>query len=355
MKYYIQETIFDETRNKNAGSKARQDINSIAEKNGFLPIEVQYDHHLKHEKGFWKALLKLTKDWSFALQRFGTNDTVLIQFPINHHPFFIASKIRKMRSRGAKVIILIHDIDSLRMSGTTIDGKIKRIKVLFEDKSILSQADVIIAHNNSMIQTLMKMGIDERKLVSLEIFDYLADEQTHEKCRSQYDPVIIAGTLRKGKAEYAYHLPANVDFNLYGVGYEGEERRNINYKGSFMPEELLNIMEGSFGVIWDGASSEGCTGSSGEYLKINNPHKTSLYLTAGIPVIVWDKAAISKFIIENGVGITVKSLNEIHEKIHEISDEDYKRMVSKAVDISKRLRTGYYASHAIEKALLKIL
>ena len=351
MKYYIQETIFDETRNKNAGSKARQDINSIAEQNGFSPIEVQYDYNLRSEKGFWQALMKLTRDWRESLQGFGENDTILIQFPINHHPLCIDSKIRKMRRCGAKVIILIHDIDSLRMNGTTIDRKIKHLKVIGEDKSILSQADVIIAHNHSMINALMKMGIDERKLISLEIFDYLTDEQIFTKCRNQNDPVIIAGTLRKGKAEYVYHLPENVDFNLYGVGYEGEEHRNINYKGSFMPEERLSVMEGSYGVVWDGFSSESCLGSSGEYLKINNPHKTSLYLAAGLPVIVWDKAAISKFVIENEVGITVKSLSEICEKVQKISNEEYKRIVSNAIDISKRLRQGYHASCAIEKAL----
>lgn len=134
MKYYIRESIFDETRNKNAGSKARQDINIIAEQIGFSPIEVQYDHKLRTEKGFIQALLKLTRDWGNALKGFGENDTVLIQFPINHHPLLIGSKIKKMRRRGAKVIIIVHDIDSLRMNGSTFDRKIKRLKVICEDK-----------------------------------------------------------------------------------------------------------------------------------------------------------------------------------------------------------------------------
>ena len=50
-------------------------------------------------------------------------------------------------------------------------------------------------------------------------------------------------------------------------------------------------MEGSFGLVWDGISVETCAGVYGEYLKVNNPHKTSLYLASGIPVIIWKEAA----------------------------------------------------------------
>ena len=354
MKYFIQETIFDETKNKNAGSKARQDINAIAKENGFVPIDVQYDFSLRKEKGVLRALINLTGVWNKVLKGFGEGDTVLIQFPINHHPLRIASSLKKMRDRGAKVIILIHDIDSLRMRGTTIGMKLKKLKVVLEDKSILNQADVIIAHNNKMIDALTGMGVKGVKLIPLGIFDYLANDQTTVKPRQLDAPVVIAGTLRRVKAEYVYHLPTDMNFNLYGVGYDNPEQDNISYKGSFMPEELLSIMDGSFGVVWDGYSDESCLGPAGEYLKINNPHKTSLYLTAGMPVVVWDQAAISEFVINNGVGITIRSLKELREKIDSVSLEDYKKMVDNTISISKKLRSGYYATKALDEAQLLI-
>ena len=62
-------------------------------------------------------------------------------------------------------------------------------------------------------------------------------------------------------------------------------------------------------------SSETCKGSFGEYLRINNPHKTSLYLASGIPVIIWSKAALAEFIEKNKCGITVDSLYEIADKL----------------------------------------
>ena len=41
MNYYIRETVFDEVRNRTAASKAREDINEIAESMGFSPVDVE--------------------------------------------------------------------------------------------------------------------------------------------------------------------------------------------------------------------------------------------------------------------------------------------------------------------------
>ena len=60
-------------------------------------------------------------------------------------------------------------------------------------------------------------------------------------------------------------------------------------------------MDQNFGLVWDGTSLDGCNGRYGEYLKFNNPHKTSLYLSCGIPVIIWKEAALADFVEEHKV------------------------------------------------------
>lgn len=354
MKYYIQETVFDEMRNKTAASKAREDINEIAESMGFEAIGVEYDYQLRINKGFFSALKKLTTDWTKALSRIKKDDVVLIQFPLNHHPLGIARQINKIHRRGGKVLILIHDIDCLRMASDSLLQKAKFLKVRYEDFSILKCGDAIIAHNPHMIQKLITMGIRKEKTISLDLFDYLVHVDVEEKERHSTDPIIIAGTLRKGKAEYVYNLPRTVNFELYGVGYEDEEKDNIRYNGSFQPEELINAMRGSFGLVWDGLSSETCTGLLGEYLKINNPHKTSLYLAAGIPVIVWEQAAIASFVSENNVGIKVSRINDITDIINQLSSEEYQEMVMNARQLSEKVRNGHFARKAINSAISQI-
>ena len=72
--------------------------------------------------------------------------------------------------------------------------------------------------------------------------------------------------------------------------------KNVKYCGQYKPEELPEKLEGGFGLVWDGDDLGACTGVFGEYMKYNNPHKTSLYLASGLPVIIWEKAAMAKYI-----------------------------------------------------------
>ena len=68
---------------------------------------------------------------------------------------------------------------------------------------------------------------------------------------------------------------------------------------------------------------------TGKYLKINNPHKLSLYLAVGLPVVIWDEAAEAEFVLKENVGFTVKSLYDLPEKLEAVSDNDYQIMKKK--------------------------
>ena len=54
--------------------------------------------------------------------------------------------------------------------------------------------------------------------------------------------------------------------------------QNVVYKGVYPPDQLPDKIQGGWGLIWDGSSLKGCQGNYGEYLKYNNPHKTSFYI-----------------------------------------------------------------------------
>ena len=134
---------------------------------------------------------------------------------------------------------------------------------------------------------------------------------------------------------------------------EGEANTNLVYNGSFPAAELPEKLSADFGLVWDGTSAETCAGHVGEYLKYNNPHKTSLYLASGIPVLVWKEAAIADFVTANKVGITVDSLFEAEEAIRAVSAEDYREMCANAGKMAERLRSGYYFYAALDAALEK--
>ena len=49
-------------------------------------------------------------------------------------------------------------------------------------------------------------------------------------------------------------------------------------------------------------------------------------MSAGIPVITWEKAAIADFVKEHQVGIVVDSLMELSSVLNEITEEQYAKM-----------------------------
>ena len=88
-----------------------------------------------------------------------------------------------------------------------------------------------------------------------------------------------------------------------------------------------------------------------EYLKINNPHKTSLYLACGIPVVIWSQAALADFIIQNKCGITVENIKDIENKLSSLSGDEYNTIKKNAEKIGMLLREGYYTKQAVKNCV----
>lgn len=356
MNYYIEEIRLEkdkESVKKHAGGKAREDVHSILIKEKYTPIEIKISDDNREKAGkldkikmHWDVYTK----WKRSLKGLKKGDSIVFQYPILDHSLFMGRLGRKLRKKGVKVILLVHDL-SLFRTYKDIKKSIK-IRQYIEEEIMLKQAYKIIVHNEKMKQALNEKGFDVNKMISLELFDYIIPnfKEIPQREYKNKKTIIVAGNLMKSKTGYIYKLPEDVKFNLYGVGYEGSlQKDNITYMGSFLPEKLPFEMVGDFGLVWDGPDSDACTGTYGEYLKVNNPHKTSLYLASGLPVIIWKDAALAEFVTKNGVGLVVNSLNDISDIIKELSEKDYMEMINNVKTIQKKLLEGYYLKNALLK------
>ena len=111
---------------------------------------------------------------------------------------------------------------------------------------------------------------------------------------------------------------------------------------------IRSAHDGDFGLVWDGESLDECSGIYGKYLLYNNPHKLSLYLSSGKPVIVWKQSALAPFVEENGLGVAVGSLAELENLDLRANYESYKKNV---MEMKKKLGSGYYLTQAIARVL----
>lgn len=341
-----------------AGAKAPDDIAMLCKKRGYkrfvvpnLPVEKN-----KIGKKIW-LLTECVSWWKKLEKSVKRGDVVIYQHPM-YGKRIAAKMIDRIRKRkSCYFIAIIHDLESLRGG---IEGVINHNKITdkFGDTELLMSFDCIICHNQAMKDYMIGIGFEEGKLVNLRIFDYIGNYIRPIRKKADKPTIAIAGNLAIGKCAYIYNICTeeynkNLTVNLYGNNFQSSEARDerLKWKGSFEPSDLPAHLECDFGLVWDGNSIDTCTGNTGNYLRYNNPHKTSLYLSAGIPVIVWKEAAIADFIIKNKVGIVVDNLHELDSVIANIKENEYTDMCKNALHIAERLRNGSYFYEALDYCL----
>jgi len=318
-----------------AGQKAPADVKIILSHVGYKIITL-------NRGTVTRGTIQTDNAWKNIADALEKNAILILQLPLIDNTDGIYKILEIKKKKNIKIIGIVHDVNVVRGNPTEYDYR--QYKILKE------LPDVLIVHNERMMKILRDMGFAFYNMVNLEIFDYLINDYEEAVCD---DGIIIAGNLDKQKAGYIYNLHCieGVTFNLFGANYnEKEKYTNMNYFGAFLPDELIKNLKGKYGLVWDGDSIETCSGGKGEYLRINNPHKLSLYLAVGLPVIIWDEAAEAEFVLRENVGFTIKSLYELSEKMALISDDDYEIMKKNAEVVGARLRNGKYMTNAIKKA-----
>ena len=329
-----------------AGTKGTADIAAVADSLGFERCIIKVD--LNGHSAFSKMRRQIfyCLDYKKALKQIEPGSIVLLQHPFHHKQINREKTLLELKNgKHVKFICVVHDVEELREYRDSDYYK-------KEFETMMTVADVIIVHNAKMLEWFVSKGFPADKLVNLEIFDYL---HTNEYVTPSFErSVSIAGNLDVQKCKYIAGLKdvEGTTFRLYGPNYDDSLSSvpTIHYEGSFPSNEINSHLTSGFGLVWDGEGISGCIGKSGQYLKYNNPHKLSLYLSSGLPVVIWEEAAEVSFVKENGVGLTVRSLTELGDALNKIDEKCYYSMVERVKSVRERLISGYYARTAIGKA-----
>lgn len=315
----------------NGGLKAKSDVEYILSKNNF---EILPGPKGKLSKLLYPYVL------NYKSKRL-ENGVVLIQYPTakSFQRNAILHGIKK--GKNVKIIFLIHDIDSLRfINDNNRENKIKN------EVNILNQADGLIVLNDTLLKKLKSLGIN-KPMVSMGIWDYLNPIPLKEEVKYE-EKICYAGNLLKANFLSKYnqkHL-----LNVFGPN-NSNMSKSVTYHGQFSPNELPAQLNYNFGLVWDGDSVNTCSGDYGTYLKYNDPHKVSLYISSGLPVVIWKEAAVAKFIQQHHVGILIESLSEIDKVLGKISQDDYFQMRRNTFKLAKLMRKGYFLNKSIDKLL----
>lgn len=318
-----------ENKKAHAGYKARFDVMKIAMSNNMIISYVTADHRGRTLKGIIERVsscLNLAK----SLKK---DDVVFFNYPNNN---IYTEFLLLLRSfMNIKLIAIIHDLDSLR-------------NLKNKDNKYLPQFDGLISHNDVMSDYLMK--ITTKTVKSLGIFDYIVAYPKIDGesiVDSSVREIVYVGNLTYQKSSFIYNYAGKLD--AWGNGFDSLRVKNneLTHKGVFDPNEPSAVFHEykdkiAFGLVWDGESSDTCSGVYGAYLAYNNPHKTSFYLSQDIPVLIWENAALSSFVVENACGIVIKNMQDAKNVVDNISPEEYVKLKENARIVGQKVRNGEY-------------
>lgn len=327
---------------KTGGGKAKTDIELTLGRMGAVNLGLKQTRHSNKTYDFFRNLSGVM----YALSRCRKGDVVVLQYPVKKYFDFIC---RFVRWRSGYTIAIIHDLGCFRRKRLTVEQEIAR----------LNRADVVIAPNDYQKQWLIDHGC-RAHITIYGLHDYLTDRiepYTYETLATQFNQssysLCFVGTLSERKNGYIYELGRRLDHtkvHLYGNHFSEKaatgSRLLINH-GFSHDEEIIRARVADFGLSWYGDLCDGAQGNLGEYMEINNPHKISLYLRCGMPVILWKRAGLADVIEREGIGFCVDSLFEIEERLDALTDEQYRTMLKNVARISAEIAEGQSCRKAV--------
>ena len=320
----------------NAATKATMDVNTAFENIGG-EIILLWKHNRKILRNI-EEMLTLLK----LRHRVTSLDNIIVQWPLYSIKPYADNQFIKLPHK--KLICFIQDIESYRYNPEDEDS-------LANDIQFLNCFDVVVVHNQGMSALLRKNGL-HTNVVDWEICDYLiAEARSKQPNGGQYE-ICFVGNLQRSGFLYANSHNFQTHINLYGqINNDVILTSQLSYNGIYDPNDKTSMLNGHFGLIWEGSCLETCDSALGNYMKINNPNRLSLYLANDLPVITWRRAGLAKFVEDNKIGFTVDALTEIDEILSKMSSEQYYEMLANAKSMGKKVRNGYFAQQAIKKAI----
>lgn len=328
--YYLSEKLF---YGNTAGTKARNDLEVFFseryEKLGPKIVSKEKTNFFYYVNAYIKSKMFCNK------LKHINNSVIIFQYPVTRGKVLI--KYIKKICKKNKIVFFIHDVNYLRNEELNKEEEIE----------LLNCASVIICHNEKMKAKLISDGLNVKDIYCLECFDYLVESEINNYIFEK--SVVYAGNLDKGgflgklaETKFDYKL------NLFGPNFNLVQNDSIKHCGNFKPDEVPYKLNASYGLIWDSLDIDTCTGKLGYYTKFNNPHKMSLYITSGIPVICWSQSAIADFVKKNNIGIVIDSLSAIDEELNKITEEEYKVLKENVKKIQCKVSKGLFTKNVLD-------
>lgn len=324
---------------------------ALKAQNRAVRIAQEYLHY--NELGIYKYPVHTDSHQMLMARLDGINasisngDIVVFQFPTWNALEFDEALLKRLKLyKGLRIIIWVHDMQSLMFESNRY--------LLKRQIEILNQANLLILPSQNMADFLRSEGLTVEKIVLQKMWDFpvTVDYIFTPKFKKIIN---FAGRPIPKTHKWDFLKEWNykaVELRITGEKEDWAQGKNISFMGWFNDDTLMvNALRksGGFGLLWS-EDPYWC-----EYMKLNANYKLSAYLAAGIPVVVNSCIAEKDTIVRKNLGLVVDSLDEAVERIANMSEEEYNKMVADVAVFSELIRQGYFTKKVLTDAVYKLL
>ena len=333
-----------------AGFKANMDFANFAIEAGALPLDY---FRLPDDVVESEAQdLRLSARLDGITSGIRGGDTVVIQFPMWTGGSYQTHFINRVKSRGVKLVFLIHDLMSVMLGDHvrdyTNDG----------DFLELAKADLIMTHSKKMSDFLRTYSDLEAEMFPIGLFDYSTDQPINDASYEQ--TVIYAGSVNKlaQLPNWPFQTKLEIYGYLNGDFNESNFPATVEYKGARDPDDLIKEINHGFLLVWgddetfkDDIDNWKFPIMARRYNTIIAPHKFSLAMVSGTPVVVASDSNVADLVKQYNLGIIIDELDQLDEKMREVTPEKYQEFKRNVINMGNEIRNGEFTKNAIRKLM----
>lgn len=266
-------------------------------------------------------------------------DLVVVQYPLWTNFDFQAEFVDYLKKiQDIRLIGLLHDIPTWMYADENNNYDHENNFWLKQ----LRKFDLLLVANQKVGFKLQEDGVNV-PMIGMHIWDYFYSGQLPEK--SYRKQLYYAGGRNIKGLDYVASTP----LNFYGreVAEAVQKNPSVNYLGRLPSDMIVASLTGGFGVVVSENIKEETTLNFVYYNQFNNPTKLSLYIAAGLPVIIASKTAHAEWIKKAGIGLVVDDLNQIDQVLAQVSPADYAAMLQAIKPWQTAVNEGFFIKRAL--------
>jgi hypothetical protein len=269
------------------------------------------------------------------------NDLVVIQFPLWTQLNFQEEFIDQIRKKAnVKMAALVYDVTPW-MRDQTYHAE----KDFF--LSQLRKFDLLLTANQKMSEKLE----EDKVLVPsfpIKLWDFRYQGPLKEKIFKKQLNFFSHRVLKK--IDYHAATPLRV-YSHHDEKDKFNSLGSVDFQKIQYAKELPYLLEGGFAVVNAQNFSDVTDYYYQEYYAFVNSKRLSLYLSAGLPLIVPANLPFAELVKAQNLGFVLDDLDDVDQLLLNLTEEDYFAMLEAVKPWQEAVTTGFFTKRALLNAI----